>query len=83
MKILTAITILILVSGCTLLPAPLSQLSNIGTAYDTVMLIEGKPTSTDLVVSKLTGKNCRVIELDCKPKTATELMAEYVEENLR
>jgi hypothetical protein len=69
-----------MLGSCVMLPAPLSQLSNILSAYDVTMYVKERPTIADTVVSKYMGRECRIMELNCEPKTATQLIAEYVED---
>jgi len=53
------------------------------TAYDTVSFFADSPTSNDIVLSSLTGMNCRVYNVIddydiCIEKSATEKIQEYI-----
>lgn len=78
------IFITLLLSGCAL-PAPLVWFSYTKTGYDTLQIATDNPTTTDIVLSELSGKNCRVIrvldkEKICQDKTPTELIKEYIKD---
>ena len=44
--------------GCTL-PPPLDVISLAKTTVDVILMIQDKPTTTDVVLSEITGKECR------------------------
>ena len=47
-----------LLCGCTL-PPPLDVISLAKTTVDVILMIQDKPTTTDVVLSEITGKECR------------------------
>ena len=48
--------------GCTL-PPPLDVISLAKTTVDIVLMIQDKPTTTDIVLSKMTGKECKTFNV--------------------
>ena len=44
--------------GCTL-PPPLDVISLAKTTVDVILMIQDQPTTTDIVLSGITGKECR------------------------
>ena len=44
--------------GCTL-PPPLDVISLAKTTVDVILMVQDKPTTTDVVLSEITGKECR------------------------
>ena len=85
-KLLSLLFLLAIANGCAFIPAPLLYMNNIKTVYDTVSFINDSPTSNDIVLSSLTGKNCRVSnvidDLDvCNEKSSTEKMQDYVNQD--
>ena len=82
-KLLSLLLLVVLTNGCAFLPAPLIYMNNIKMVYDTVTFINDSPTSNDIVLSSLTGMNCRVSnvidDLDvCSEKSSTEKMQDYI-----
>ena len=51
-----------LLCGCTL-PPPLDVISLAKTTVDIVLMIQDKPTTTDIVESKITGKECKTFNV--------------------
>jgi len=49
-----------LLCGCTL-PPPLDVISLAKTTVDVILMLQDKPTTTDIVLSKLTGKECKTL----------------------
>ena len=47
-----------LLCGCTL-PPPLDVISLAKTTVDIILMVQDKPTTTDIVLSDITGKECR------------------------
>ena len=85
-KLLSLLFLLVSLNNCAFLPAPFIYMNNIKTVYDTVSFINDSPTSNDIVLSSLTGKNCRVSnmidDLDvCSEKSSTEKMQDYVNQD--
>jgi len=62
-----SIAVCILLCGCTL-PPPLDVVSIAKTAIDLMLMAEDKPTTTDMMLSEVTGKKCRTINI-IKSKT--------------
>ena len=82
-KLLSLLFLAALINGCAFIPAPLLYMNNIKTVYDTASFLTDTPTSNDIVLSSLTGKNCRVSnvidDLDvCSEKSSTEKVQDYV-----
>ena len=82
-KLLSLLLLLALTNSCAFLPAPLIYMNNVKTVYDTVKFITDSPTSNDMVLSSVTGMNCRVSnvidDLDvCSEKSPTEKMQDYI-----
>ena len=44
--------------GCTL-PPPLDVISLAKTTVDVILMVQDKPTTTDIVLSEIVGKECR------------------------
>ena len=55
-----SIAVCILLCGCTL-PPPLDVISLAKTTVDVILMLQDKPTTTDIVLSKLTGKECKTL----------------------
>ena len=81
--------ILFLLPGCSFIPffsfipLPVVYVNNSKTAFDTVSMFRNSPTSNDIVISEITGMNCRMTNMIkdkdiCIEKSATEKMQEYV-----
>ena len=51
-----------LLCGCTL-PPPLDVISLAKTTVDVILLVQDKPTTTDIVLSKITGKECKTFNV--------------------
>ena len=84
-KLLSLLLLVVLINGCAFLPAPLIYMNNVKTVYDTVTFIIDSPTSNDMVLSSVTGMNCRVSnvidDLDvCSEKSSTEKMQDYIDQ---
>ena len=82
-KLLSLLLLVVLTNGCAFIPTPFLYMNNAKTIYDTVSFINDFPTSNDLVLSSLTGMNCRVSnvidDLDvCNEKSSTEKMQDYI-----
>ena len=83
-KLLSLLLLLISANGCVFLTAPLIYMNHGKTLYDTVSFFNNSPTSNDIVLSSMTGKHCRVINVFagedvCREKSATEKIQEYVD----
>ena len=81
--------ILFLLPGCSFIPffsfipLPVVYVNNSKTLFDTVSMFRNSPTSNDIVLSSLTGINCRMTNMIkdkdiCIEKSATEKIQEYV-----
>ena len=81
--------ILFLLPGCSFIPffsfipLPVVYVNNSKTLFDTVSMFRNSPTSNDIVISKITGMNCRMTNMIkdkdiCIEKSATEKIQEYV-----
>ena len=52
--------LLVIINNCSFVPLPLTYINNGKTVYDTIALIKDDPTSNDMVLSSLTGKDCLI-----------------------
>ena len=48
--------------GCTL-PPPLDVISLAKTTVDVILMVQDKPTTTDVVLSEITGKECKTLNV--------------------
>ena len=48
--------------GCTL-PPPLDVISLAKTTVDVFLMVQDKPTTTDIVLSEITGKECKTFNV--------------------
>jgi hypothetical protein len=55
--------ILLLISGCSFLPAPLAYLNYARTGFDVKQIITDEPTLTDTALSETTGMDCRIFNV--------------------
>ena len=60
-----------LLCGCTL-PPPLDVISIAKTAIDLMLMVEDKPTTTDMMLSKITRKECRTTNIIRNKTMCTE-----------
>ncbi len=60
--IIKSIALSTLLCGCTL-PPPLDVISITKTAIDLLLMAEDQPTTTDMMLSKVTGKECRTANI--------------------
>ena len=60
-----------LLCGCTL-PPPLDVISIAKTAIDLMLMVEDKPTTTDMILSKITRKECRTTNIIRNETICTE-----------
>ena len=51
-----------LLCGCTL-PPPLDVISLAKTTVDVILMVQDKPTTTDVVLSEITGKECKTLNV--------------------
>ena len=51
-----------LLCGCAL-PPPLDVISLAKTTVDVILMVQDKPTTTDIVLSGITGKECRTFNV--------------------
>ena len=82
-KTLSLLVLLVSVSSCAFIPAPLIYMNHGKTLYDTASFLTDSPTSNDIALSSLTGKHCRVFNVVnnqdiCREKSATEKIKEYI-----
>ena len=74
MRYVILITAVLVLGGC--LPVPLLYLSYFKTGIDTISLVTDNKTTTDYVVSTMTGQNCKTTNIFkdkeyCKEQNAT------------
>ena len=55
--------LLVIINNCSFVPLPFTYINNGKTVYDTIALIKDDPTSNDMVLSSLTGKDCRIFNV--------------------
>ena len=84
-KLLFLLLLLASINGCAFIPAPFIYMNNAKTVYDAISFINDSPTSNDIVLSSVTGMNCRVSnvidDIDvCNEKSATEKIKEYIDQ---
>ena len=48
--------------GCTL-PPPLDAISLAKTTVDVILMVQDKQTTTDVVLSEITGKDCKTLNV--------------------
>ena len=60
-----------LLCGCTL-PPPLDVVSIAKTAIDLMLMLDDKPTTTDVMLSKIIGKKCRATNIVRNKTVCTE-----------
>ena len=84
-KLLSLLLLLISANGCAFIPLPLVYMNHGKTLYDTAGFFMDYPTSNDIVLSSITGKHCRGINVFaaedvCREKSATEKIQEYIDQ---
>ena len=84
-KLLFLLLLLISVNGCAFIPLPLIWMNHGKTLYDTISFLADSPTSNDIVLSSMTGMNCRISNVIddlnvCNEKSATEKIKEYIDQ---
>jgi len=57
------VLVLLLISGCAFLPAPLAYLNYARTGFDVKQIITDEPTLTDTVLSATTDMDCRIFNV--------------------
>ena len=62
-QVVLVVLILLLISGCSFLPAPLAYLNYARTGFDVKQIITDKPTLTDTALSATTDMDCRVFNV--------------------
>ena len=78
------VALLVMLNSCSFLPLPITYINNSKSVYDAVAFIKGDPTSNDMVLSSLTGKECRIINVIdqqdiCKELNQTALVEKMLE----
>jgi hypothetical protein len=54
------LAIMLLVTSCTFLPAPLAYLNYARTGYDVTQIVSDEPTLTDKFLSEAVGMDCKI-----------------------
>ena len=62
-QMVLVVLVLLLISGCSFLPAPLAYLNYARTGFDLKQIITDKPTLTDTALSETTGMDCRIFNV--------------------
>ena len=57
------VLVLLLISSCSFLPAPLAYLNYARTGFDIKQIITDEPTLTDTALSATTGMDCRIFNV--------------------
>ena len=57
------VLVLLLISGCSFLPAPLAYLNYTRTGFDVKQIITDEPTLTDTILSETTDMDCRIFNV--------------------
>jgi hypothetical protein len=55
------VLVLLLISGCSFLPAPLAYLNYARTGYDVTQIAEGEATTTDNALSAVVAMDCKLL----------------------
>ena len=62
-QVVLVVLILLLVSSCSFLPAPLAYLNYARTGFDIKQIITDEPTLTDTALSATTGMDCQIFNV--------------------
>ena len=57
------LAIMLLVTSCTFLPAPLAYLNYARTGYDVTQIVSDEPTLTDAAISLTVGMDCKLFNV--------------------
>ena len=62
-QMVLVVLVLLLISGCSFLPAPLAYLNYARTGFDVKQVVTGEPTLTDTALSATTGMDCQIFNV--------------------
>jgi len=62
-QMVLVVLVLLLISSCSFLPAPLAYLNYARTGFDVKQIITDKPTLTDTILSETTDMDCRIFNV--------------------
>ena len=62
-QVVLIVLVVLLVSSCSFLPAPLAYLNYARTGFDIKQIITDEPTLTDTALSETTGMDCRIFNV--------------------
>jgi len=62
-QVVLIVLVVLLVSSCSFLPAPLAYLNYARTGFDVKQIITDEPTLTDTVLSETTDMDCRIFNV--------------------
>ena len=62
-QVVLIVLVVLLVSSCSFLPAPLAYLNYARTGFDIKQIITDEPTLTDTVLSATTDMDCRIFNV--------------------
>ena len=62
-QVVLIVLVVLLVSSCSFLPAPLAYLNYARTGFDVKQIITDEPTLTDTVLSATTDMDCRIFNV--------------------
>ena len=68
--------ILLFISGCAFLPAPLTYFNYARTGYDVTQIAEGEATTADSILSATTDMDCRILNVIDSKDICTERFEE-------
>jgi len=57
------VLILLLISSCSFLPAPLAYLNYARTGFDVKQVVTGEPTTSDVILSSSIDMDCRIFNV--------------------
>ena len=62
-QVVLIVLVVLLVSSCSFLPAPLAYLNYARTGYDVTQIVTDEPTLTDKFLSETTDMDCRIFNV--------------------
>ena len=62
-QVVLIVLVVLLISSCSFLPAPLAYVNYARTGFDIKQIITDEPTLTDTVLSETTGMDCQIFNV--------------------
>ena len=62
-QVVLVVLVVLLVSSCSFLPAPLAYVNYARTGFDVKQVVTGEPTLTDTALSATTGMDCQIFNV--------------------